>query len=247
MRADPPPLESVTVGAALRHSAPPGEFADYICGSCHRTFPLNPPMPMRPGLCARCAELLREQERAALLAKWRRTRAEAFLASCPARYAQSDHSRFPACWQRISAWRPTPGGNGLLLKGKTGRCKTRMLWALGIELAKEGHGVEFVNEASLAHEIAAGMDIHRIVERYLRVDVAILDDLGKSKMTERMAATIYQIIEDRTANARPILASTNLHGDRLSATMHDDSGAVVRRLRDFCEVVEVVQLVDTAK
>ena len=70
------------------------------------------------------------------------------------------------------------------------------------------------------------------------MDVLYLDDLDKAKFTERIEAEIYHVINSRTENGKPILATVNTQGDALADLMSDNRGwPIVRRLRDYCKPV----------
>jgi DNA replication protein DnaC len=66
------------------------------------------------------------------------------------------------------------------------------------------------------------------------VPLLFLDDMGKEKMTDRMASCLFALIDQRTMHKRPTIITTNLTGDTLMERFHDkETGAAfVARLKD---------------
>ena len=68
-----------------------------------------------------------------------------------------------------------------------------------------------------------------------------IDDFGKFKVTERLEADIYDLIEGFTAYGKPILLTTNGTGKVLEPQFSPDRGpAIIRRIRDFCTPIAFV-------
>lgn len=76
-----------------------------------------------------------------------------------------------------------------------------------------------------------------ILDGLCRAPLLILDDFGKEKLTDRMASDLFALIDDRTANRRPTVITTNLNGsaleERLSHSDRELAAALVARLREF--------------
>ena len=167
-------------------------------------------------------------------------RAENWHAACPPLYQNSDESRFPpAAWRQVKAWEPGP--RGLLLAGPTGRCKTRMVWALLKRLMLAGCSVTAYDSVRFGHDCIDAFrnsDGTRWFDGLCVCSVLFLDDLGKVPATERVEAELFGVIETRIAHERPILATTNAAGAELTARLSADRGApMIRRLREFCDVI----------
>ena len=69
-----------------------------------------------------------------------------------------------------------------------------------------------------------------------------MDDLCKAKMTEAQEQALYAVFERRAAWLRPTIATMNSTGDMILARMTeagraDRGAALLRRMREFCEVV----------
>jgi DNA replication protein DnaC len=71
--------------------------------------------------------------------------------------------------------------------------------------------------------------------------ILLIDDLGKERAaTEHVASTMYSLIEARTSQQRPILFTTNHSTVEIATAYGARHGEyLVRRLRDYCQFIEV--------
>lgn len=140
-------------------------------------------------------------------------------------------------WRQALNWKF--GCRGLMLRGDSGRCKTRAMWRLVRRLFDERHKVIALTSAKFDRECrdaAGSFTLSAWFDRLATVDVLFLDDLGKANWTQATEAQIFDLIDQRTREGRPILATSNDTGASLAARLSDDRGApLVRRLRDYCE------------
>lgn len=167
-------------------------------------------------------------------------RAEQFARKCPPIYRDTNRSLLPSQWDLVKTW--TQGPRGLILSGPTGKCKTRCAWELLSEYPNQKRYLAF-DCVSFGHELSRKYRTDE-AEDWLDklgsgIDLVFFDDLGKLKLTERAETELFGVIERRCANKLPILATTNDTGDTLSDRMTENRGpALVRRLREFCEVIQ---------
>lgn len=74
-----------------------------------------------------------------------------------------------------------------------------------------------------------------------RIDLLLLDDAFKVKLTEAFEAALFSIVDRRIENCRPIIATMNDTQETLTARMTGDrSQPFVRRLRESCDLVSFV-------
>lgn len=229
-----------------------------LCPICRRPVTYAAPEglgePSMPPLCDRCrrerdrqreyeaAERERSEAAAEQLAQLERERSEAaWLKSFPPLYRQTDPVRLPLQEQfrRVMAWQYGP--RGLILGGPTGTGKTRTAWLLLQRLHNEGRQIVAFDALGFSHEVSARFGDgsgESWADGVARADVVFLDDLGKAKLTERVESELFGLIERRTANLLPIIATMNATGAGLAAKTTDDRGEpLLRRLREFCEAV----------
>ena len=108
-------------------------------------------------------------------------------------------------------------GRNLLLYGLTGRGKTFLSAAVAREVSGAGFSVfyntagtifQMFEQETFQHEESGGN-----VERILRCDLLILDDLGSEKRAAGTSAALYQIVNTRLLEQRSTIINTNLSPD----------------------------------
>jgi DNA replication protein DnaC len=131
---------------------------------------------------------------------------------------------------------------GLLVVGETGAGKTRAIWQLLRRIyVDEGKEFKFFTGIRFANEMQASYrmeDRSAWVDGLMDVNVLAIDDIDKMKFTERMETEIFGIIDDRISNRKKTIITTNISGDELIARMPIVGEPLVRRLREFCEVIK---------
>lgn len=230
------PATELPAGSITKACATPGcrESFSVVVTELLQSFP-----GLIPEHCPRC-EQAREKKWRAEQDKERFARLNAeWQQLCPPEMRETDEARLPAAQlRRVLEWRPGP--KGLLLFGETGMGKTRILWRLLERLHFEGLPVECVRAPELSRLIEEAdtysRGLERLVNRFANAPILALDDLGKERRTGRVETTLFDIIDLRTINRRPVIATTNFIGAALAERYSDKElgAALVRRLRDFC-------------
>ena len=103
-------------------------------------------------------------------------------------------------------------GEPVVLLGDSGTGKTHLLIGLGLAACEQGRRVRYVTTAALVNELveAAGQRaLSRVVGRYGRLDLLLLDELGYVQIDHRGAELLFQIITEREEKAS-IAIGTNL-------------------------------------
>ena len=93
-----------------------------------------------------------------------------------------------------------------------GTGKTHLLIGLGLAACEQGRRVRYVTTAALVNELVEAADqraLSRIVGRYGRLDLLLLDELGYVQVDPRGAELLFQIITEREERAS-IAIGTNL-------------------------------------
>lgn len=100
----------------------------------------------------------------------------------------------------------------VILMGKSGAGKTHLATALGIEACRQSKRVRFVTGYALANELIEARterDLNRLLARYARLDLLILDELGYVPFSKEGAELLFQILAERHERGSVII-TTNL-------------------------------------
>jgi len=103
-------------------------------------------------------------------------------------------------------------GEPVVLLGDSGTGKTHLLIGLGLAACEQGRRVRYATTAALVNELVEAADqraLSRIVGRYGRLDLLLLDELGYVQIDPRGAELLFQIITERDERAS-IAIGTNL-------------------------------------
>ena len=101
-------------------------------------------------------------------------------------------------------------GQPVVALGDSGTGKTHLLIGLGLAACEEGRRVRYATTAQLVNELAEAADnrqLSRVVARYGRLDLLLLDELGYVRLDPRGAELLFQIITERDEKASIGLAS----------------------------------------
>jgi DNA replication protein DnaC len=101
-------------------------------------------------------------------------------------------------------------GDPVVLLGDSGTGKTHLLIGLGIAACEQGKRVRYTTCAQLVNEIVEAADdrkLSRLVARYARYDLLIIDEWGYVSIDARGAELLFQVITARDERASIALAS----------------------------------------
>jgi DNA replication protein DnaC len=218
------------------------------CFECKSKFNYEPKKMLgremsAPVTCDDCNKKFKAENAAKTEEAIKRGRETKWLKMCPPLYQDSDLSRLPKLsTEKVLGWKFGP--RGLVIYGDTGKGKTRAAFLLCKKLHDKGLAVSAFHGNRFAHDCAKKFgegNGENWIEGLVCKDVVFFDDLGKFKLTERVEAELFGLIETRVANLKPVIITTNFIGGDLEAKMTADRGEpLVRRLREFCESVAFV-------
>lgn len=100
----------------------------------------------------------------------------------------------------------------VIFLGSSGSGKTHMAIALGLEACKNDFRTRFVTCYGLVNELIEAReerDLQRLLQRYSRYDLLILDELGYIPFSREGAELLFQVLAERHEK-RSVMITTNL-------------------------------------
>ena len=140
--------------------------------------------------------------------------------------------------------------NGLLITGPKGTGKTHLAAAIANQLMAEGVPVIFATMIDLLAKIKASFETKgaaatedEVMRLYKTADLLIIDDIGKEQPTEWALAKIYQIINARYEDYKPVIITSNYSPTELVERMTPHNGdkqtadATIDRIMEMTYIV----------
>jgi DNA replication protein DnaC len=100
----------------------------------------------------------------------------------------------PATLAALATGSYMDAGEPVVLLGDSGTGKSHLLIALGLAACEQGRRVRYVTTAQLVNELVEAADerqLSRVVARYGRLDLLLLDELGYVQVDPRGAELLF--------------------------------------------------------
>lgn len=148
----------------------------------------------------------------------------------------------PATLAALATGNYMDAGEPIVLLGDSGTGKSHLLIALGLVACEQGRRVRYVTTAQLVNELVEAADerqLSRVVGRYGRLDLFLLDELGYVQIDPRGAELLFQIITEREGRAS-IGIGTNLPFSEWGSVFPDPRlvAAIVDRVTFKAHILE---------
>lgn len=132
--------------------------------------------------------------------------------------------------------------DSVVLVGDSGTGKTHLAIALAVCACQQGRRVRFTTLAGLANELQEAdsrRELGRVVGRYSRTEVVVLDELGYLALPEGAAELVFQVISERTERGS-LIVTTNLPFGEWTKVFPDPrlAKAVVDRITHRAHIID---------
>ena len=172
--------------------------------------------------------------------------------SMPDLFRDTDITRLSQRIQDALDWKPVDDKCGLLFHGLSGLGKTRGLW----EIVRRMWEQEAKNDKHLDFKFLTMRKLEGMIEKsfeerkhantidsLIETKVLVFDDLGKERLTSRMASDLFAIIDERSTARRITLLSTNFNGtaflERFESKDKETGVAMIRRFKDYYTIIGI--------
>ncbi len=130
----------------------------------------------------------------------------------------------------------------VILHGESGSGKTHLATALAVCACQQGRRVRFTTLAALANELQEAesrRELSRVVGRYARTELVVLDELGYLALPEGAAELVFQVISERNERGSLII-TTNLPFGEWTKVFPDPrlAKAVVDRITHKAHIID---------
>lgn len=130
----------------------------------------------------------------------------------------------------------------VILIGDSGTGKTHLATALAICACQAGRRVRFTTLAGLANELQEAesrRELARVIGRYARTEVVLLDELGYLALPDGAAELVFQVLSERHETSS-LIVTTNLPFGEWTRVFADPrlAKAVVDRLTHRAHIID---------
>lgn len=230
----------------------------FHCPLCDRDFEREAPegwdaqpvevqedaMAVLPPFCPECLDKFAAEAKADDETKRISRRAEMLKASgVPAPYWDGyDPDRGN---NELKDWVKANATGSLLIQSRdSGKGKTWAVCHLATRIVRKyGKTVRYFEAIRMFREFSAllGQDMgaaDRMVHELKRVDLLIIDDLGKEKLTDRGGELGFEVIDARLINGKPLWLTSNCGSGEIEEHFGERGLYLARRLREMCRVYD---------
>jgi DNA replication protein DnaC len=130
----------------------------------------------------------------------------------------------------------------IIFVGESGSGKTHLATALAVCACQQGRRVRFTTLAGLANELQEAQsrrELARVVGRYARTELVVLDELGYLALPDGAAELVFQVLTERHERGS-LIVTTNLPFGEWTKVFPDPrlAKAVVDRLTHRAHIID---------
>ncbi len=221
------------------------------CCDCAQTFTDTPVdllgVTISATRCDSCIDKYHAATEANEQQAFQSKRNEVFRERCPKSMQWFDRERFPSDLQKHDDIVTAPMiDQGILIHGRTGSGKSRTLWQLAKRLiTHDQRSVQILEDRAFGRLIERSFagsnnaEHDKLIRQFQNCSVLMIDDIGKAKMTERVESDLFDIIDHRYADGKPMCFTTQFTGDPLISRFgcKETGEAIVRRIKEVTKMI----------
>ncbi len=132
-------------------------------------------------------------------------------------------------------------GEGLFITGGAGTGKTHLAAAIANFLLRGLTPVVFADITRLLSSLKATFteestnSEQQLIDELCRVELLVIDDLGKEKPSQWVEEKLYTIVNARYEDYKPIIITSNYSLEDIEARLENSGEAIVSRLMEMCK------------
>lgn len=137
-----------------------------------------------------------------------------------------------------------PNTKGILFIGSVGVGKTHLAASIASEVNKKLYSSYFGNVVDIMSFVKSSYnkdsnltELEAVDIMTRKIDLLVIDDLGKENNTEHNLALLYQIINKLYENEKPLIITTNYGAVDLNKKLGSRSQAIISRISSMCTPV----------
>ncbi|HPB29829.1 MAG TPA: ATP-binding protein [Candidatus Sumerlaeota bacterium] len=212
-----------------------------VCEKCGGVLFLFTPTGIEPCECQREVYFQRRLSRAGIPPKYRNKSIDTFTAQDRVRKTLRNDA---LAYVNAFSPRPTDGSlmKGLMFMGGVGCGKTHLAIGILHDIIRKGYTGYYCNVVDLFMKMRdtyrgdVNYDEMDIIDRAVAPDLLVLDDIGAENTSDWSLDRLYNIINRRYENNRPIIVTTNyLNQEELAEQV---GRRIVSRLCEMCQICD---------
>lgn len=217
------------------------------CGKCHTPKRVRIKTgEIMPRTCACRAEYLREAEQQRAREKHKRDVRQSIgsginIAGCTFDRDDKKNRKISSAMKSYVEYISEPGREkkGLLLYGDVGTGKSFMAACIANELDRRGYITHMTDCGRIIRDMWHETDKRGYIERYNKVELLVLDDLGAEMSTAYQTEQVFHIIDCRCNAGLPTIITTNVPIDEIKKPKDTEKARIYDRVLKMCHPVKM--------
>ena len=128
----------------------------------------------------------------------------------------------------------------LILEGPPGTGKTHLCVSIAFKAIQNGFTARFTTAAALINELKVAHDLNAALKPYIQPNVLVIDEMGYLGYGLGAADVLFQVVDHRYQQRKPILFTTNKPLRQWGRVLHDEelARAIIDRTLHYGEYLK---------